>query len=294
MSHADYEFSYNGLTFGASNDVGVMSIEGLTDLEISLGDSAIPRESGDVPGLAAARPRQIILNLKASGVKRSQALADTLSDALAAFSMSQEPIPLTFKEPGNDELLIYCRVIGTSTPRNPSLTFGYRPFTVRLKAADPRVYGAALLAEQLPLYNPSGCGLDYGIDYGADFIGGATNEKVLSNAGNANAHPLLRFYGATSGTTTAVKLTNTTTGQTIDISAAILTGQILEADMRRIITVDPGATPYIHIDGSNRYGDWALPREPFYLAPGDNLIRYEITGTSTDTICVINHRNTWL
>jgi len=294
MALNDYEFSYNGLTFGGTTDIGVVAVTGMTDLAVGLGDSPIPRGSGDVPGLAVGLSKEIIFDLKTNGPKRSQALADQLASALSAFSMSQEPLPLLFKEPGVAEALVYCRVLATTIPRSPTTTFNMRPFSVRLKASDPRIYSSELHQETIGIYNPSGGGLDFDVDYGKEYIGGPTNEKVITNAGNSDAYPLMRFYGPTSGTITEVEVTNLTTGQTCDITSTILTAQILEADMGRIVTVDPAGNPYIHIGGSNRYGDWVLPRTPFALAPGDNLIRYEVTGTSTDGLLVINHRDTWL
>ena len=294
MTLADFTFSYNGLVFGKDLPIGLIDVEGISDLTVEFGDSPIPRSSGHVPGLATAQPRTIILNLKANGPKRSSELADLFDEAALAFRMGQEPLPLTYKEPGYSERLVYARVAGVIIPRNPTLTFGHRPFTVRLKAADPRSYSADEYGETLSIYDPSGGGLDYDKDFAESFLGGNSGEKVLHNAGNADAHPLLRFYGPTSGTVTAVKLTNLTTGQTLDISTTVLSGQILSADMRRLITVDPSETPYINLDGTNRYGDWQLPREPFCLAPGDNLVRFEVTGTSTDAQCVVNYRDTWL
>ena len=294
MALNDYEFSYNGLIFGGNNPIGVIEVTGMTDLAVGLGDSPIPRGSGDVPGLAVGLSKEIIFDLKTTGPKRSQELADNLASALSAFSISQEPLPLVFKEPGVDEALIYCRVLATTIPRSPTLTHAMRPFSIRLKASDPRVYSSELHQETLGIYNPSGGGLDFDVDYGKEYVGGPTNEKVLNNAGNSDAYPLLRFYGPPTGTITEVLVTNLTTGQTCEITAAILINQILEADMGRIVTVDPGGTPYINIGGSNRYGDWTLPRTPFALVPGDNLLRYEVTGTSTDGLLVINHRDTWL
>lgn len=294
MALSDFHFSYNGLTFGKDEPIGLIDAEGLTDLTVALGDSAIPRGSGDVPGLAVAKPRNITLNLKANGAKRSEELADLLDDAALAFRMGQAPLPLRFKEPGASERLVYARVTGVIVPRKPSLTFGHRPFTVRLKAADPRTYSAAEKSETLSVYDASGGGTDYGEDYGIEFVGGSSGEKIVKNLGNADAYPLVRFYGPTSGTVTGVEVTNLTTGKTLDIDSTILNGQILSAEMRRLITVDPGEVPYINLDGSNRYGDWQLPREPFRLAPGDNVLRFEVTGTSTDALCVITYRDTWL
>ena len=296
MALNDYEYEYRGFVFGPPpHAVGVIEATGLTDLIAEVGDTPIPRGSGDVPGLVVAGPKYVTLAMRAKGEKRSQALADALSEAREAFAMTQTPEALKFKEPGVPERLIYARTIGFAVLRNPTTTHGFQPFAVQLKASDPRVYSAEEYGTNLSIYDASGGGTDYPEDYGIDFLGAtSTNERVLTNDGNANAYPKLRFYGPTTGTLTGVTVTNITTGQTLVINSTILSGQILTADMGRLVTLDPTDVPYINLDGSNRYGDWQLPRDPFYLAPGDNTLRFEVTGTTTDALCVINHRDTWL
>lgn len=283
----NYQMNFNGLTFGAGTSISLEVISGFEDFDATIGDLQIPRRWGDVPGLHTINARDVILELYTVEDDVWRTMLDT-------FLPSNTPTFLFIREPGDSEdRLVYARVTGRWFTRNPVHKFK-KMASIRFRLADPRIYGSTNKAKTLSLYNPSGGGFDYGADYEIDFVGGTTEEKIVTNEGNADAYPLLRFYGPASGTVTAVKVTNITTEQMLDISSAVLINQILEADMRRIITVDPGAMPYINIDGSNRYGDWTLPRIPFYLAPGDNLLRFEITGTSIDVVCTINHRDTWL
>lgn len=294
MALADFQMSYNGLVFGLDTDIGITDVTGFDDLGVTLGDTAIPRGDGDVPGLARVQSRDIVLSLRVKGEARSDGLAQRVLDVFEAFRRVSDPIPIYLKDPGFAEVYVNARPIGRVMGRKATTTFGSTPVVIRLKAADPRIYSTAQYTEQTPIYNPSGGGLDYNVDYGKEFVGAGTGIKVISNGGNANAYPLVRFYGPDTGTVTGVTLTNNTTGQVFESTADILAGQILTADMRRLVAVEPTEVPYINLDGSNRYGDWQLPREPFYIAPGDNLVQFEITGTSSDALCVINHRDTWL
>jgi len=168
---------------------------------------------------------------------------------------------------------------------------------VRFTAADPRIYGSDETNRQLPIFDATSGGTNYADDfddYNVDFTVDTSTEIVMRNNGDANAYPTVRFYGPVSGTLTEVKLTNTTTSGELEITAALLTGQLLTADMRRIVAADPGADPYIHLDGSSRYSDWTLPRTPFYLQPGDNHLRFEVTGSTTNARCVVGFHDTWL
>lgn len=95
---------------------------------------------------------------------------------------------------------------------------------------------------------------------------------------------------------TGAVLTNLTTGETAEFTftTGLNPADIFTADFRRLVQADPGELPYIRLGGTNRYGDWDLPRIPFALAPGTNDIRFEITGTGTDPSCSVTFRDTSL
>jgi N-methylhydantoinase B/oxoprolinase/acetone carboxylase alpha subunit len=125
-----------------------------------------------------------------------------------------------------------------------------------------------------------------------DFTGGSQNLFVAQNSGTAEAYPLVRFYGPTVGTVTGVTLTNVTNGTSLAIATTITSGQILSADMTAAVT---GAnTLVISLDGASRYGSWTVPRAAFSISPGSNVLRFQVTGTSTDAIANLTWRDTWL
>lgn len=295
MALADYQFKYRGLTFGADQAIKVEAVEGLDDLSVAVGDIRLPRNHGAIPGLHTVNPREVVLRLIVRGDKRSQALADSVSEAMAVFASSRDTAyPLSFKEPGMPVRRINTRVIGRARPRHPGTTHGMEKIVVRMIAADPRIYADTEESSLLNPYDVGGGGADYDFDYGVDFALDTSGELTLTNGGDSWAYPRLRFYGPDSGTVTGVKVTNTTTGVVFDLDSDILTGQIIDADMRRIVAADPGDDPFISLGGSSRWGDWQLPRTPLYLVPGDNTLRFEVTGTSTDAQCVVTFRDCWL
>lgn len=53
------------------------------------------------------------------------------------------------------------------------------------------------------------------------------------------------------------------------------------------------AATIVSLDGATRYNDWQLPREEFGLTPGDNVLRFEVDGTSTDAKCSLSWFDTW-
>ena len=300
MALSDYTFSFRDLTFGAdgvdANDhgIGVAELNGIDDISVLSGDVRLPRDHGNIPGLHTVNAREVTMKLMVTGVKRSQALADSMSEAFAAFQPTDDFYPFNFKEPGMPERRINLRVIGRARTRNPHTTHGMESVLVRFTASDPRIYSETEHSTGVPIYDPSGSGIDYPeVEYAKDWPA-LSADAVINNAGDANSYPLLRFYGPAAGTITAVQITNTTTGQITILDSTLLINQILAADMGRIVTASPEDDPYIAIGATSRWGDWNLPRDPFYLAPGDNLLRYEVTGTTTDALLVVTHRDCWL
>ena len=294
-SISDYQVEYNGLALGLGTNYSLVKLEGVEDMDARQGDLAIPRADGDIAGLHTQAAKQIVCEVLVKGEKGTQEHRDRVQALHDAFQIREQATQFYWREPGfSDERYLWARPIGRVQMRDPRSA--HQPsMLVRLKVADPRIYGDAQKNKNVGVYSASGGGMDFPeVEFGKDFSADPSAETIAHNGGNANAYPLLRFYGPETGTVTEVTLTNSTTGQTAVFTTTMLTGQILSADMRRIVTADTGDDPYVALDGSNRYGDWNLPREPFYLAPGDNELRFEVTGgTSTDALCVVTFRDTW-
>ena len=295
-SLADYQFEYRGLKMGKGTDYAVTKAEGLEDLNARVADEALPRADGDIQGLHTAAGKSLGLEVRVRGAKDSQDLRDKVQALHTAFQHGDTADPFYWREPGFiDERFMWGRPVGRAQVRDARSAF--QPgVMVRIKAADPRIYADVQQNKNLVVYSASGGGMDFDEEeYPKEFAADASSLVIANNRGNTKAWPLLRFYGPISGTVTEVTITNSTAGIASVFTTTILTGQILSADMRRIVTAVPGDDPYVALDGSNRYGDWNLPREPFYLLPGDNELRFEVTGgTSTDALCVVTYRDTWL
>lgn len=294
MALSDLQFSYRGLTFGAGTEYHVNRAEGFEGYEVRTSDSDQPRGDGAIRGLDYVAARTIAFELAVIGLTDGDTTYEEYWDQVrSTFRPSREDdFVLTFARPGQPERIIRCRPVSLVRIEDYKRfnTVGFPP--VVLRAADPRVYSSSLHTAYIPPYSSSGGGIDFPLNPELDFGTTTSIEAVVANAGTADAYPVVQFFGPGTGTVTAVKLTNTTTDQELEITATVTSGQILQADMEAAVT---GANRLvISLDGSTRYGDWELPREPFALAPGSNTLRYEITGTSTDAVCHISWRDTWL
>lgn len=284
----DYQFWFgfdgDGKTFGVGTEVDLVNLEGLEGLSITSGTRDLPREDGSVPGLHLVQRKTPIFQLEpVSDVE--------YYECQEAFRSSRDHEgELHWKMPDRSQRFVRARVLGRSHFLD-GLMVGRIPMTVGFEVADPRMYDLDLHFEELGIYNPTGGGIDWEIDWEVDFSDPGTGADVIAhNAGNARAYPVLKFFGPGTGTVTGVVMHNLTTGVDLEITAAITTGQVLTADMDARIRGT--GNRIIDLSGASRYGDWELPRDTFYLQPGDNVLRYEISGTSTDSTASISWRDT--
>ena len=296
MPLTDLQWSYRDLVFGEGTNYHINWVDGFEGFDARTSDSDNPRGDGAIRGVDYVAPRTIgfeLAMIEVDGDIESDDYETMWVNVRNAFLPSRSlDHELTFKRPGMPERMIRCRPVQLNrkeTYRQYNAV-GFPP--VVLRAVDPRIYSTATRSVLLQPYSASGGGVDLPNDLPINFGAGSQIEVNADNDGSADAYPLVRFYGPISGTVTGVTLTNVTTGQVLEISATITTGQILTADMTAAVT---GSNQLVvSLDGSSRYGDWELPREAFALAPGSNTLRFEVTGTSTDAQCLVQWRDTWL
>jgi hypothetical protein len=290
---ADYTFNYNGLTFGDGTGYYVDHHEGLEGFDVRTSDSDQPRNDGGIRGLDYVAPRTIAFTL-ALGETADTDFETRWSTLRSAFLPSRSlDLPLTFKRPGMAERYVNCRPIQLTRVQE-YLQFdqvGHPPLVLR--AVDPRIYSSVQYSANATVFASTGGGMDWPVaNWPVDLTGGLQNFLSATNNGTAEAYPLIRFYGPTVGTCTGVTLTNLTNGSVLAIAATITSGQILTADMAAAVT---GAnTLVIDLGGSSRYGSWTVPRAPFSLSPGNNTLKFQVTGTSTDCIANVTWRDTWM
>lgn len=295
MALEDGQFSYRNFVFGEGTRYMLNRAEGFEGYQTRTSDSDQPRGDGGIRGLDYLTSRTVSFELSViEWEDQDGSIYEGLwSDVRAAFAPSRETdYDLAFKRPGAPERVIRCRPVQL-VRSEAYLTynrFGAPP--VVLQAVDPRIYSSTEYSENCPVFAGSKGGADFVWDFGVDFTGGIQRELVAENAGTADAYPLIRFYGPAVGTCTGVTLTNSTNGDVLDINTTITSGQILTADMGAAVTGSDSLI--VAIGTSTRYGSWQLPRSAFRLSPGSNTIRLQIDGTSTDVVCNLTWRDTWM
>lgn len=227
----DYQYWFGrvtdtGITFGKDTNYDVVRVEGLESLDVRSGSRDIPREDGAIPGLHTMAPKLPIFDIEAFSD------ADFYDLKAKTNILPTEEAELHWKYPGRGQVFMKARVMRRNDSRD-GLTLNLFPMTIAFEVNNPRIYGKTLRSRTLNVYDAAGEGIEWGIDWDVNFtvFGGGGGDVVANNAGNITAWPIIYFYGPTTGTCLGVKLENLTTGKELEINAAILTGQILTANM---------------------------------------------------------------
>lgn len=272
MALTDYQFEFvrnfaNGgsdtITFGEGSNVDVLRTKGLFDQQIRDGDRPFTRFHGDVPGDHTISPKKIEFDVEVRGDPALLSYWDDVYEIVETLLAQPEYNALdklNFKFPDQAERFIRCRVIKRAYERTARTEYGLAPIQFVLKAQDPREYGpvAAL--------NTSGV---------------ETGTFVVTNAGNANAYPILTFT-STGANATLVNNTHSITFA----STAPPSGQFI-ADMDRYIRGTKGLI--IYEGTTNHYDKWDQARIPFALGRGTN----SLTLTNATNVTV-QWYDTWL
>lgn len=272
---------WDGFTVGEGADVRVSSIEGLGGWDIRTTDGDFPRGDGSARGIDLQTARQIVVEMNFDDVDQAN-LEDLTQQLLAALRPQRdEDWDLLFRMPGMPLQLVRCRPIQLSREVTAEQLLR-RDVTVALRAADPRLYSARERSIVVPV-TPAG----------------QTVVDVASapNDGTGRAYPIIRLSNRDDVNVTAVQVVNASVNVAFEVATVMPPGSQLVGDMPARMTAAP--RPVVSLDDQPKYGAWAPPREPFYLAPdpyavnGVNAVWCRTTPEGADVVVSLEYRDTW-
>lgn len=282
------QYEYRGLRFGAGTDYPIRREAGLGGFTARTADRERPRGDGWLPGPSYVAGRIVELEFLLIGSDDLTVMEHQLDQLLWTFTPTGGvEHELLFRRPGRDPQMIRCEP--TIWPREQrAVDRIMSTVTVTLRASDPRIYSAAERTVRVPASGVTG-GADYPGDYPKEVQTGARG-AIAHNAGRSDAFPYIAVYGPTAGSLTRFQLINDTNGSLLDVETTLTTGNLLVADMTARVLGN--GNPVLTVDGGSRYGAWKPPRDPFYLSPGDNMLRFVVTGSPDGAACVLTYRDT--
>lgn len=243
MPLADWQFAYNGVTFGAETDYELKSVEGLGPLDIRTEESERAGEHGATV-FAQFYPHRVITF---EGDTLDAPITTTMVTIQTAFAARRTPLPLTFKVPDIEELRILAYPKRFATKHDRVRAIGIGDFIGQVVSEDPRIYSNTLQT--------------------AAIASGAS--AVCANAGNFRSPPVATIpAGAVNP-----RITNATTGEFIELSGTLASALTLDFWERTIKTSG----------GSSEYGKKNPASVWWDVDPGNNTIEYTGGGSLTFT-----------
>jgi hypothetical protein len=313
---SDGQLTFNGLTIGDGTDYHVQSIVGLDDFDVRASDRVLPDEWGAVPGRDLVDAKAVTIDVL---VPNRAALLAAFEAAFQPAALASAEDRLVWKHTGQVEMSTPARCRRRHRGRTID-TVGAVPYAVQLACPDPRRYAHALALTALAptqagteaLEYSAGAGADLAFDYSAgtganlafDYSGTVgVGPSTIRNGGTAPTYPQLLVFGPSTGSWSRVRLSNLTTGETLELATLVNVGELLIADMSVAAGYVPG-DPIVVASGSllagegavsARYAAWQLPRKPWVLAPGDNVVTFEVLdGDSTGAQAWLFARDAYL
>jgi hypothetical protein len=272
--------------------------EGLETVSVRSGTRPAPRAAGSIPGLHVADSKRIILKGWINGTSVADTETKWMDMRAVMVPSESEQHQYLFRHIGGVDRFVWARLIDRPTQRNADTeTVGLIPFVVGFEVADPRIYSVEQHSETIPIFSTGFPGVDFPLNFPVNWDSGSQATASLFNAGDQDAYPLCRFQFTAGGTGDfdGVELTNLTNGAVLTINTSLTAGQVLEANMDAYVRA-VADNLIIYIGSSSRFGDWAHPRELFYLSPGFNELTFEVLGSSptSDAACSVLWHDTSL
>jgi Phage tail protein len=266
----------------------LQSVEGLDGRDLRDEVLDLPDRDGDYLGSVRQAGLVLVLAGKIVGVDRDdlRARERTLRAALAPTSATWR-LRVAGRVGDPEDLTADVR---TSAPFRCSDTADhsrrFKDFQVALRAADAVLYGAD--EELVTAYPVAGSGgLDFPLDFTMDFVaepGAEDLGETVTNAGDADAWPVLRVYGPM----TYPRLENLTTGAVTVLTGTIAEDAYVEVDARASspLTLNGATSVYSMLD---RTASTLWP-----LVPGANQVRVRAAAFSGSARLEVYWRNAYL
>lgn len=286
MALSNFQYSYNGLTFGAGQDVQILKEEGLRSIPAPRsGDVSRPRQVGSFPGLNYFGERSVTLTLSLT-VTVNQPWETALASAISAFQPVTDPTQLqtlSFMYPGwSAPRQVTGRVMRAGFPTDVNYQYHYLhgSLVVQIDCPDPLIYDSTLQTQSMSL-PATVSGLTFPVSFPVGFGSSSGGTMSVVNSGNWATSPVFTITGPV----TTPKITMPGTGQSMRFNITLGASDVL--------TVDCGART-ISLNGASRLNTLATGSTWLQLQPGSQQLMFSSSDSSPVAGAVsCSYRNAW-
>lgn len=276
----DWQYTFNGLTFGDGTNVDVPTTDGLESLP-SLRTGDLPRAGrhGEHAGqdLAAGRTITFELELAAADDSAFRALVEQVR---AATAPQETELPLVFQHPGAVAQRVLARPRRRSAIQDIAWSLRFGRIAVELHASDPLIY-AETQSSGSTGFPAGGTGFTFPVTFPLVF--GAAGTGGVVNAANAGSVPV-PWQASITGPWVNPTILHVASGRQLTINVTLATGEVL--------TVDSAAQSILLGGTASRFSSLVQPASWFDLDVGSNEVRFG--GASGTGNATLTWRSGWI
>lgn len=199
MALDNFQYSYNGLTFGAGTDIQIVSEQGLRSIpEVRTQDAVIPRNDGTFAGLNFLGGRTAVLTLAVTVTKELpfETVVSNIANAFQSISDPTQQQVLQFMYPGwSAPRQLTGRVTKAGFPTDLNYSFHkIVSLPVEFVFNDPLIYDSVPYSVTAGLPSPT-AGLTFNVTFNATFGSSVGGSLAVTNLGNIATPPVITIQG---------------------------------------------------------------------------------------------------
>lgn len=280
MALNTWEFSYNGLTFGGSNTIGITSVTGLSPPNARIDEVEKAGDHGSFIFAQFLTARTITIEGDVTGTDAVD-FETKINQLRAAFAPQTAPQPLSMAVPGDVAKRAYCVPTKVDFPVDVNYSMFFETWAVELMAEDPRLYSDA--ANVVDIYPAVANGVGFNLGFNVNFGGtsGGSLTQAVPNDGSIFTLPVVILRGPMVNPT----LTNKTSGASMKLDISMIETETL--------TLDFYAKTALLNGFSSRYSS-IIPGSSWWpLQPGANTVQLSAGSITANTRATVTYRDAW-
>ena len=263
-----YQFTFNGVTFGAGTPYSILDVDGLESLpEMRVQDSDRGFNNGQFTGQDFYSGRHITFNMLITAGNGNSAFQNFNILQGALIPQTSGTTPLYFQlSVDDDPQVINARVRNRKAKVDPEYTFGYIQTQIQMFAPNGTIYNQTVNTRTMA---PSVVtGRTYNRTYNLTYGGGSLTSTVsILNSGTIETGPTITINGPGSNLTVG----NLTTNQYITLNYTASATDVFVLDLQNKTVTLNGTPARNFLSGLSQW---------FMAAPGTSQFYFNGSGTT--------------
>jgi phage-related protein len=280
VSLLDWEYNFNGLTFGGDTDYPLILVQGYDPPDKRVDDTQYSGRDGSLVFADYYDKRVLTFQGTLEADQESGDFDNKLNLLKLALDTPQPiAIPVQSSLPGQVPRNVFVKPTKFDYDVDLNYSIGYCTWTWQAEAGDPTIYSATQYnVELLP---PSPSGFTFNIRFPLNFGGGGASAGVALNAGTYKSFPQVHVTGSCVNP----QLISLRQNRTLKFNVTLGPSDYLDIDFANKIVMFDGALWYSLLDPSSQW---------WYIQPGYNTLKLIASGATGSCKATVGYWSAWI